>query len=143
MNFDLAAFAEERGTHLCLENRRDRGQTELLLKILDERHGFFWNTAHNAVFQPYTDFIAHCGDRLRLVCLEDYLRTEDGTVRHLLPFDGETDWASVARRLRALGYGGGCFLNAIPKEGVLTEEFLADAYQRLRRFNALLAQEEN
>ena len=72
-----------------------------------------------------------------------HLHDNDGTGdQHLLPFDGDVDWESVALILSRTAYGGTLALEVDPQDWQNpdrrpAEVYLADAYQRACRLEAL------
>ena len=116
--------------------------------------GFCWDTGHEQCYNRGKDMMALYGDRLIATHFNDNLGVSryDGEIfwtddLHLLPYDGITDWQSVADRINSHGY-----------EGILTfelsignkphrrdnekyaklspEEYLAEAYARACRLGA-------
>ena len=129
----MAAFAEERGVGICLENRKNLMHFDLLAAVLSDRHGLCWNTAHNRFFTPKVDFLGKYARSLLITVLEDGRETPEGRVMHLLPGEGDGDFDSVARGLARAGYRGVYYVNALPKEGQSREAFYAAAYDAARR----------
>ena len=78
----------------------------LLERYQSPRIGFCWDSGHDRCYPHKTDFLAAYGDRLLMTHLNDnfgvtgsaYTSKDD---RHLLPFDGNTDWDAQLGRLKA------------------------------------------
>lgn len=133
----MAAFAEERGVRICLENRKNLMHFDLLTAVLSDHHGLCWNTAHNRFFTPKVDFLEKYARSLQLVVLEDGRETEEGREMHLLPGEGDGDFSLMARGLARAGYRGVYYVNAFPKAGQSAERFYAAAYDAARRVSLL------
>ena len=110
-------LAKEAGLPLALENMRGPGKsadpairrfctgTGDLIALADELGiGICWDTGHaNISGQEQEESLRMIGKRLLLVHINDNFAEDDV---HIAPFLGDTDWASVARGLRAAGYRG-------------------------------------
>jgi len=137
--------AERLGINVAIENMMRpeaiaRGAW-LLEEIDSPRFGLCFDSGHHhARFEktPETDLLARFGHRLMSLHLHDNDGAKD---RHLLPFDGTIDWAEQMRAIAATGYRGPASLevNACSPyyEGVNMEDFLAMAYERAKRLEAL------
>lgn len=75
--------------------------------------GFCWDTGHELCYSKGEDMMALYGDRLFATHLNDNLGVSDPEGKifwtddlHLIPFDGITNWNSVADRLNKCGYNG-------------------------------------
>ena len=104
----VAVRATELGVKFALENTEGEQYLGILLDSLksEESVGFCWDTGHELCYNHGNDMMALHGDRLLLTHLNDNLgiRNYEGKITwhddlHLLPFDGITDWESVAKRL--------------------------------------------
>ncbi len=104
----LAIRAKELGVTLALENTEGEEYLAALMEGLKniDSVGFCWDTGHELCYNRGKNLIALYGDRLAVTHLNDNLgiRDFDGKITyiddlHLLPFDGITDWNSVAERL--------------------------------------------
>lgn len=104
----VAVRATELGVKFALENTEGEQYLGILLDSLksEESVGFCWDTGHELCYNHGNDMMALYGDRLILTHLNDNLgiRNYEGKITwhddlHLLPFDGITDWGSVAKRL--------------------------------------------
>jgi len=133
--------AERLGVNVAMENQRTPEQMALAARLLEEidspRFGFCFDSGHhNAREKPDIDMPARFGHRLMALHLHDNDGTDD---QHLLPFDGTTDWPAQMRKIAATGYKGPTTLEVV-NEGYLDtppEEFLALAYERAKRLEAL------
>ncbi len=109
----VAKRASELGVKLALENTEGQEYLKILMDNLknEKNVGFCWDTGHELCYNYGEDMTALYGDRLICTHINDNLGISsfDG-VRiwkddlHLLPFDGITDWDSVAKRLVKCGY---------------------------------------
>ncbi len=109
----LAIRAKELGVTLALENTEGEEYLAALMNGLKDIDsiGFCWDTGHELCYNQGKDLIALYGDRLAVTHINDNLgiRDFDGKITyiddlHLLPFDGITDWNSVAKRLISCGF---------------------------------------
>ena len=124
--------------------------------------GFCWDTGHEQCYSRGEDMMALYGDRLIATHLNDNLGVMDYEGRihlwyddlHLLPFDGITDWQSVADRLNAHGFDGPLTLELglanrpnrfdnAKYARLSPEEYLAEAYARACRLGALVLRGKN
>lgn len=117
----------------------------------DEVVGFCWDTGHELCYNRGKDMMALYGDRLIATHFNDNVGVSDfeGSIfwtddLHLLPFDGITNWQSVADRLNQHGYQGVLTfeLNTMSKprrhendkyEKMPIEEYIAECYVRACR----------
>ncbi len=109
----IIEYAAQNNVKIALENTEGE---EYLAALMDafksyENVGFCWDTGHELCYNKSRDMMALYGDRLIATHLNDNLgiRDFDGAITcvddlHLLPFDGVTDWDSVARRLNQYGF---------------------------------------
>ena len=105
--------AEMIGINIAFENTEGE---EFLAALMDRFRsgyvGFCWDTGHEQCYNYGNDMTAKYGDRLVCTHLNDNLGMTDVDDMtwlddsHLMPFDGITDWQSVADRLREHGYKG-------------------------------------
>ncbi|MBQ4625778.1 MAG: sugar phosphate isomerase/epimerase [Clostridia bacterium] len=111
----VAKRATELGIRFALENTEGEQYLGILLDNLrsEESVGFCWDTGHELCYNHGTDMMSLYGDRLILTHLNDNLgiRDYEGKITwhddlHLLPFDGITDWESVAKRLAENKFDG-------------------------------------
>jgi arsenate reductase (thioredoxin) len=94
--------------------------------------GFVLDTGHANIAGDLADVMAHVGDRLVSLHLNDNLGHED---THQPPFEGSVDWQAVAALLRASRYSG-CILYEINARGRDPQELLARTMQAHRRLLA-------
>jgi len=148
----LSARAEELGVNIAMENLCQAHAIErtawLLERIGSPRFGLCFDAGHfnaQAAKEPELDLLARFGHRLMALHLHDnagpVLRgLEDD--QHRLPFDGTTDWPEMMRRIAKTGYRGPVALEVNAREpwyqGVPPEDFMAQAYERAKRLEALL-----
>ncbi|MBO5666829.1 MAG: sugar phosphate isomerase/epimerase [Firmicutes bacterium] len=117
--------------------------------------GFCWDTGHEHCYSDL-DFIQLYGDRLFGTHLNDNLGRSDKTGRndsiddlHLLPFDGDIDWKSIAVRLKSTGFEGPLTfeLKKITKFGqwqkpeyleMSMEQYVKEAFERAVKFREMM-----
>lgn len=109
----VAKRASELGVRFALENTEGEEYLAILFDALksEKSLGFCWDTGHELCYNYGKDMAALYGDKLICTHLNDNLGVSDfAGVRtwrddlHLLPFDGITDWDSVAKRLADARY---------------------------------------
>ena len=137
--------AEGLGVNVAMENMlRPEGiaRAAWLLESIDSpRFGLCYDSGHQHarfVQTPDTDLLARFGHRLMALHLHDNNGTKD---QHLLPFDGTIDWPAQMKAIAETGYRGPLSLEVEARppyeEGAGLEEFLARAYERVKRLEAL------
>ncbi len=111
----LAVRANELGVKLAFENTEGEEYLAALMKNLGDipSVAFCWDTGHELCYNYGKDMISLYGDKLAVTHINDNLgiRDYDGKITyiddlHLLPFDGITDWNSVAERIVKCGFDG-------------------------------------
>ena len=108
----VAERANELGVKIAFENTEGEEYLDCLLEELKDlpNVGFCWDTGHELCYNRSRDMTASYGDRLLCTHLNDNLGITDPEHifwtddLHLLPFDGITDWQSVADRLNRSGF---------------------------------------
>ena len=105
--------AREYGVKIALENTEGEVYLERLLTEYRDNDivRFCIDTGHEMCYNYSRDLITKYGDRLIATHLNDNMGITGDKITHyddshLLPFDGVADWEGIARRLKAVGYGG-------------------------------------
>ena len=105
--------AERLGIRIAFENTEGDEYLAAVMQAFADREsiGFCWDTGHEQCYNYSKDMMALYGDRIFCTHLNDNLGISryDGKTYwtddlHLLPFDGITDWESVAERLNDAGF---------------------------------------
>lgn len=158
----LAVRANELGVKLALENTEGEEYLAALMKELSSipSVSFCWDTGHELCYNYGKDLIALYGDKLSVTHINDNLgiRDYDGKITyiddlHLLPFDGITDWKSVAKRIVSCGFDGPLSfelsINSKPGRhendkyaAMPIESFVAEAYIRACKVADLVIKEK-
>lgn len=156
--YQLGREAERLGVCVALENTEGEEYLQAAMEACRglSSVGFCWDTGHEQCYNHARDMTALYGKRLIATHLNDNLgiRAYDGTITwiddlHLLPFDGVTDWQSVARHLVKCGFDGPLTfeLNTLSKPdrhendgyaALPLEGYLAQAYARACRVATLV-----
>lgn len=111
----VVEHAAERNVSIAFENVEGEDYLAALMEEFRDlpNVGFCWDTGHEQCYNYGKDMMAQYGDRLIATHLNDNLGVRDagGEITwiddlHLLPYDGITDWQSVADRINAHGYDG-------------------------------------
>lgn len=145
--------AKARNIKIAFENTEGEEYLAALMNAFKDYDnvGFCWDTGHEQCYNYGKDMTALYGGRLLCTHINDNLGVSrfDGKTfwtddLHLLPFDGITDWKSVADRLNACGYNGVLTFELVRKSKpnrhendfyakMTDEEYLAQAYVRACR----------
>ncbi|MBO4423248.1 MAG: sugar phosphate isomerase/epimerase [Clostridia bacterium] len=148
--------AEKIGINIAFENTEG---VEYLNAVMDRFRssyvGFCWDTGHELCYNYGADMTEKYGDRLTCTHLNDNFGMTDRENMtwlddaHMMPFDGVTDWQSVADRLKKHGYKGALTfeLTCKSKPGRSTHdiyssydelEFLKLAHEKAVKFREML-----
>ena len=158
----LAVRANELGVKLALENTEGEEYLAVLMKELSgiPSVSFCWDTGHELCYNYGKDMISLYGDKLAVTHINDNLgiRDFDGKITyiddlHLLPFDGITDWNSVAKRIVGSGFDGPLSfelsINSKPNRhendkyaAMPIEQYVAEAYIRACRVADMVIKEK-
>ena len=158
----LAVRANELGIKLALENTEGEEYLAALMKELSciPSVSFCWDTGHELCYNYGKDMISLYGDKLSVTHINDNLGIRDfnGKITyiddlHLLPFDGITDWNSVAKRIVGCGFDGPLSfeLSIISKPNrhendkytaMPIESYIAEAYIRACRVADMVIKEK-
>ncbi len=144
--FALEAYASERGVCLCYENATGTEHITAAVRNASPGHGFCHDCGHNACYTPEADLLGACGDRLLFTHIHDNRGGGNGDL-HLMPFDGDRDWARYAATLAATGYTGTLNLelacmHSDQYRAWTFEQFAKEALARLHRLHDLVKAEE-
>lgn len=158
----LAVRANELGVKLALENTEGEEYLAALMKELSciPSVSFCWDTGHELCYNYGKDMISLYGEKLAVTHINDNLgiRDFDGKITyiddlHLLPFDGITDWNSVAKRIVGCGFDGPLSfelsINSKPNRhendkyaAMPIEQYIAEAYIRACRVADMVIKEK-
>ena len=153
-NFDrLVAQAEALGVSIAFENLEGEEYLAALLDRYRDRPqvGYCWDSGHDHCYPHSLDFIREFGDRLIMTHLNDNFGMSTDTHNskddmHLLPFDGNLDWAAQLRRLRSarrqdtLNFELKTVSHTLPTYPQFTlEQYIAQAGLRARKIAEMYA----
>jgi sugar phosphate isomerase/epimerase len=135
----LIERAEALGVSIALENQCSSEKTERAMALLEHfgspNLGMCYDSGHGNVCGRGAEMLARFGHRLKALHLHDNDGTGD---QHRLPFDGTVDWPALMRMIHEKGYQGATTLEAgADYPELTTEEYLARAYERAKRLEAL------
>ena len=148
--------AEKIGINIAFENTEGAEYLDALMGQFRSAYvGFCWDTGHELCYNYGADMTKKYGDRLMCTHLNDNFGMTDRENMtwlddsHMMPFDGITDWQSVADRLKACNYKGELTfeLTRNSKPGKNTHDiyahldefaFLSLAYEKAVKFRDLL-----
>lgn len=130
--------AEQQGVNVALENLRN---IENLRHVFDHinsnRLGFCFDSGHQNYRSKNTDLLSMYGDRLMAIHLHD---NDESADQHRMPFDGNTNWDVVMKKLTDIDYKGPTALEIINRgyEHIKEpKEFLAIAFERAKKLERL------
>ena len=105
--------AEKIGINIAFENTEGEEYLDMLMDQFRSSYvGFCWDTGHELCYNYGADMTAKYGIRLMCTHLNDNFGMADRDNMswlddsHMMPFDGITDWQSVADRLKKHNYKG-------------------------------------
>ena len=136
----LVEYAEKKNVILAFENLRKLGNLACLLDRYENNAHvrFCYDCGHAHCFTMNVPFLDFYGDKLVCTHIHDNhgVRGED---EHLLPFDGNIDYAPVIRGFDRAGFAGTLMLETTNERyGDMTpDEFLKTAYERIERISKL------
>ena len=122
-------FAGEKGVTVAFENQRMMTNIVYAMERFSscENVGFCWDTGHENCFTPGWHYMPLFGDRL--VCT--HIHDNNGVFNsdeHLIPFDGNIDFQSVADEIRASGYKGSVMLEVFCENSHRYDDMEYDSY---------------
>ncbi len=124
----LVEYAEKKNVTLAFENQRFVAN---LASVMEQHSsvGFCWDIGHEGCFTKGIKFMNLFGSRLSAVHLHDnhHLADED---EHLIPFDGITDFESVAKQLVWSGFCGTIMLEVFRSESDRYKTISPEEYYR-------------
>ncbi len=135
----LVEHAEKQGVVIAFENQRKIGNIGVMLEYYENNPfvGFCWDVGHENCFTPGRDYMGMFGKMLVCTHIHDN-RCIYNKDDHMLPFDGNIDFESVAARLVKYNYTGPLTLEVMPRKSgfyndITMEEFVHRAYERAKR----------
>lgn len=144
---DMVEYAMDKGVKIAFENVRKLGNITVLLERYKKipNVGFCYDCGHEHCYTETVHFLDIYGARTLCTHIHDNTgRDKEDPMKdadsHLMPFDGDIDYADMMARMKKFGYNGSLTLE-IGKEGEYLEksdeEFLAIAYERIAKIAAL------
>lgn len=144
----MADTAERLGVNIAVENQCAADKIERAIEILSmidsPRLGMCYDSGHGNVRDSRglgKEMFSRFGHRLKALHLHDNDGSSD---QHRLPFDvaqSGVDWPALMRQIAETGYSGPTTLEVDDKpafySGISAEEFLAAAFDRVKKLEAL------
>ena len=148
--------AEKLGINIAFENTEGKEYLDALMSEFKSQYvGFCWDTGHEQCYNRGEDMTEYYGERLSCTHLNDNLGMADKSVMtwlddaHLMPFDGITDWQTVAERLKKHNYTGEITLELTSRSkpgrnthdiysSLSAEEFLETARKRAEKIRNMI-----
>jgi len=151
---EIVKIASDNNVKIALENTdiEKHNLFEFLLENIDSPNlGFCFDSGHWNLYYPQTDLLGKYGKKLMAVHLHDNVGiniNEDGWKKdlHLLPFDGTTDFNTVAEGIAKSNYNGPIMLESRRKHkakeyrycGIDEYEFLRRAQERAEKISSMI-----
>ena len=144
---ELVEFAGEHGVMIAFENLRKFGVLAAILERYEKnpKVGFCYDCGHEHCYTGSVRYLDLYGDKLLCTHLHDNHGRDpkdywaDGD-EHLMPFDGNIDYADMMARIHKTPYTGALTLELVNEYQYRTlgaSEFLRIAYERLSRIASL------
>ena len=140
----LVEYAVKNNVILAIENQRKLGNIAYMFEIYDdvEQVRFCWDTGHEQCFTEGREYMPLFGHKLVYTHIHDNFCKPGGDL-HMLPFDGNIDFAKVAKQLKAVDYQGSLTLEVIPTvwdgyKGVSREAYYEKAYQAVSKIRDMM-----
>jgi sugar phosphate isomerase/epimerase len=136
---ELVSYAEDCDLILALENTERTDYLDFVFSNLESPHlGLCYDSSHDFLEgQSQGVFLKKWGHLLVTTHLSDNEGVSDD---HMMPEDGQIDWATVAGAFPATSYAGPLILEIYPDDADnrAAEEFLSVAYERAVRLRKVL-----
>ena len=141
----LVEYAAEKGVSIAFENLRKVGNLAYFADRYEKisNVGFCYDFGHEHCYTKTVKWMDIFTDRVIATHIHDNFgikeKYEMKTDLHLLPFDGDIDYAKIMRKLDEYGYSGSLILE-VGNSRHLTmkhEDFLADCYDRVKRISEM------
>lgn len=142
----IVEYAAKRGVMLALENLRKLGNLACLMERYEnvDNVGFCYDCGHEHCYTKTVPFLDLYHDKLLCTHIHDnFGKTDDLSANddlHLLPFDGNLDFARVANKWNEYGYKGSLMLEVFNHriyEKMPPKDFLTLAFEKLKKLQSL------
>ena len=142
---EIVNYAGEKGVKIALENLRKVGNLAYLIDRYEKlpQVGFCYDFGHEHCYTKTVRWMDHFLDKVLTTHIHDnFGRPDDpngdGDL-HLMPFEGNIDYARCMSDINKYGYKGALVLELknTRYENMTNEEFLATAYERLKKISEL------
>ena len=143
----LVDYAEKKKVKLAFENLRRLGHLAVIMELYERNPwvGFCYDCGHEHCYTETVNYLDFYGDRLLVTHIHDNFGRDHNDYyadpdSHLMPFDGNLDYAAMMERLNKTNYTGSLTLELF-REGKYAEtgdrEYLSISFERLNRIVAL------
>ncbi len=141
----LLEAAAKKNITLAFENQRFLSPLAYIEEQFEDA-AFCWDVGHEGCFTKGIKFMELYGERLAAVHIHDnhHLADED---EHLIPFDGITNYSTVAMNLAKYGFCGTLMLEVFRSESTLyqnvsSEEYYSHAGKMAKRLIEMVEEEK-
>ena len=143
----LVDYAVKKGVKIAFENIRKIGNLAAIMERYEkvEEVGFCYDCGHEHCYTETVHFLDLYGERTLCTHIHDNYGRDKADIwkdadYHLLPFDGNIDYADMMARINASSYKGSLTLE-VSKHGAYKdmsdEDFLKTAYERIVKISKL------
>ncbi len=125
---NLIEKARSLGVKIAFENLRTLGNISLMLERFDDVL-FCWDTGHESCFTPGRQYMPLFKNRLAALHLHDNRGIYDKD-EHMLPYDGNIDFLSVAKQLAEINFDGTLMLEVVKSRSSLYDKLSSEEYYK-------------
>ena len=125
----LIEHAVKTGVTVAFENQRFLANLAFVMELYRDipQVGVCWDLGHESCFADGREYMPLFGDRLVYTHIHDNLSQPNGDL-HMIPFDGNINFARRAEHLRNSGFSGTLTLEIIPDSSPFYSDITAEAY---------------
>lgn len=142
----LVNLARQKNVKIAFENLRNVENLHAIMERYKDNPavGYCYDAGHEHCYTQGVDWIREFGDKLLCVHIHDnfgYDRSCDPDI-HILPFDGNVDYADMMRRLDDVGFEGCLMLEVFNSsredyKQLSEDEFIATCFDRIKKISEL------
>lgn len=143
----MVDYAISKNVKIAFENLRKVGNLAAIMERYEKipEVGFCYDCGHEHCYTETVHFLELYGNRVFCTHIHDNHGRDHNDYwgdpdEHLMPFDGNLDYADMMKRLRAAGYTGALTLEIDQKGKYLEkshEEYLQIAFERIKRISQM------
>lgn len=141
---ELVAHAVKQDVILAFENQRKLANIAYIFETYNdvEQVRFCWDTGHEQCFAGGREYMPLFGHKLVYTHIHDNFSQPGGDL-HMIPFDGNIDYAKVVKHLKNANYTGSLTLEITPKvwegyNGISRVDYYQKAYNAIVKLRTML-----